>query len=105
MVTSSSTWEDLKGDLKELEEQLRSDGVTQSMLQLKTSFLNECVWLIQDLLCFSARQSVNTPMRSIENQENISAPNLEFLAEVALRDGSLSPTLVDGEDPGKNPLS
>ena len=37
-------------------------------------FLKECGWLIRDLMSFSIVQSSNTPIRSIENQENIPAP-------------------------------
>ena len=104
-VTLSTNWVDLTEEIAELEDQLQSDGATQSMLQLKTSFLKECGWLIRDLMSFSIVRSSNTPIRSIENQENIPAPGLDFLAEVALRDGSVSPTLVDEEERGKNPLS
>jgi len=85
MVTLSTNWADQTREIEELEDQLQSDGATQSMLQLKTTFLKECAWLIRDLMSFSIRQSSNTPIRSIENQENIPAPGLDFLAEVALR--------------------
>jgi hypothetical protein len=105
MVTLSTSWEDLTEEMRELEDQLQSDGATHSMLQLKTIFMKECVWLIRDLMCFSIERSPNTPIRSIENQENIPAPGLDLLADIALRSGSVSPTLVDEEERGKNPLS